>query len=138
MQDEPGGRRRPEDGARWNRSPLGLRCGDRLVKATPAHELGVVGLATMGQNLARNLASHGVRVAIYNRTRHRTDGFMTEYAAGGGRGGLQTLGLQPGQDEAIEGVARPFFALDLRQGGARGGDDGAKALLEMGNLCLDS
>src|SRR6202022_4144099 len=49
----------------------------------PEHEIGVVGLATMGQNLARNLASHGVRVAIYNRTRRRTDDFMAAHAGEG-------------------------------------------------------
>ena len=37
----------------------------------------------MGQNLARNLASHGVRVAVYNRTRQRTDEFMSEHGAEG-------------------------------------------------------
>src|ERR1700682_4303741 len=37
----------------------------------------------MGQNLARNLASHGVRVAVYNRTRKRTDDFMAAYAGEG-------------------------------------------------------
>jgi 6-phosphogluconate dehydrogenase len=47
----------------------------------PEHEIGVVGLATMGENLARNLASHGVRVAVYNRTRKRTDDFMAAHAA---------------------------------------------------------
>jgi 6-phosphogluconate dehydrogenase len=49
----------------------------------PEHEIGVVGLATMGQNLARNLASHGVRVAVYNRTRQRTDDFMAAHAGEG-------------------------------------------------------
>src|SRR6202165_5805183 len=49
----------------------------------PEHEIGVVGLATMGQNLARTLASHGVRVAVYNRTRQRTDEFMSEHGAEG-------------------------------------------------------
>jgi 6-phosphogluconate dehydrogenase len=46
-------------------------------------EIGVVGLATMGQNLARNLASHGVRVAVYNRTAARTRDFMAEHGAEG-------------------------------------------------------
>ncbi|GAC1513335.1 MAG: NADP-dependent phosphogluconate dehydrogenase [Candidatus Dormibacteraceae bacterium] len=50
---------------------------------TSEHEIGVVGLATMGQNLARNLASHGARVVIYNRTRQRTDDFMTAHASEG-------------------------------------------------------
>jgi 6-phosphogluconate dehydrogenase len=37
----------------------------------------------MGENLARNLASHGVRVAVYNRTRRRTDDFMAEHSKEG-------------------------------------------------------
>jgi 6-phosphogluconate dehydrogenase len=45
----------------------------------PEKEMGVVGLATMGMNLARNLAGHGVRVAVYNRTRQRTEEFMNAY-----------------------------------------------------------
>src|ERR1700674_1759112 len=45
------------------------------------HEIGVVGLATMGENLARNLASRGARVAVYNRTRKRTDDFMAAHGA---------------------------------------------------------
>jgi 6-phosphogluconate dehydrogenase len=48
-----------------------------------AKEIGVVGLATMGMNLARNLAHHGVHVAVYNRTRQRTDEFMAAYAKEG-------------------------------------------------------
>jgi 6-phosphogluconate dehydrogenase len=47
------------------------------------HEIGVVGLATMGENLARNLASHGARVVVYNRTRKRTDDFMAAHAGDG-------------------------------------------------------
>jgi 6-phosphogluconate dehydrogenase len=47
------------------------------------HEIGVVGLATMGENLARNLASHGARVVVYNRTRKRTDDFMAAHAGEG-------------------------------------------------------
>ena len=49
----------------------------------PEGEIGVVGLATMGENLARNLASHGVRVVVYNRTRKRTDDFMAAHSASG-------------------------------------------------------
>src|SRR5438034_6481749 len=49
----------------------------------PEKEMGVVGLATMGTNLARNLASHGVRVAVYNRTRQRTDEFMSSFSKEG-------------------------------------------------------
>jgi len=48
--------------------------------SVPEHEIGVVGLATMGQNLARNLASRGVRVAVYNRTHQRTEDFMAAHS----------------------------------------------------------
>ena len=35
-------------------------------------EIGVSGLATMGRNLARNLARHGHVVALHNRTYQKT------------------------------------------------------------------
>ncbi|MDR2974657.1 MAG: NADP-dependent phosphogluconate dehydrogenase [Propionibacteriaceae bacterium] len=39
------------------------------MSATPAcAQIGVIGMAVMGSNLARNLAHHGYRTAIYNRT----------------------------------------------------------------------
>src|ERR1700680_2801384 len=64
------------------------------------HEIGVVGLATMGENLARNLASRGARVAVYNRTRKRTDDFMAAHSKEGDfrpAGSLEELAriLQP-------------------------------------------
>jgi 6-phosphogluconate dehydrogenase len=40
---------------------------------------GVFGLAVMGQNLARNVASRGVSVAVYNRTASRTQRMMAEH-----------------------------------------------------------
>lgn len=42
-------------------------------------QIGVVGLAVMGSNLARNLARHGHPVALYNRTAARTEALMTAY-----------------------------------------------------------
>ncbi len=44
---------------------------------------GVFGLAVMGQNLARNVASRGVSVAVYNRTAARTDRMMEEHGGEG-------------------------------------------------------
>ena len=49
----------------------------------PEKEMGVVGLGTMGMNLARNLATHGVRVGVYNRTHRRTEEFMASYSEEG-------------------------------------------------------
>ena len=44
-------------------------------------DIGVVGLAVMGANLALNLAESGNRVAVYNRTTSVTDAFMEDGAA---------------------------------------------------------
>jgi 6-phosphogluconate dehydrogenase len=42
-------------------------------------DIGVIGLAVMGQNLARNIASRGYRVAVYNRTATRTEELVAEH-----------------------------------------------------------
>jgi 6-phosphogluconate dehydrogenase len=41
--------------------------------------IGVTGLAVMGANLARNIASRGVPVAVHNRTTAKTTQFMKDY-----------------------------------------------------------
>jgi len=45
-------------------------------------DLGLIGLAVMGQNLALNVESHGYTVAVYNRTAARTEEFVGGRAAG--------------------------------------------------------
>jgi len=51
-------------------------------QAEAAH-VGVVGLAVMGSNLARNFASRGHTVALYNRTQARTDSLMAAHGSEG-------------------------------------------------------
>lgn len=41
--------------------------------------IGVIGLGTMGANLARNFASRDYRVAVYNRSSEKTEQFMIDY-----------------------------------------------------------
>ena len=43
-------------------------------------DFGVVGLAVMGRNLALNVESRGYRVAVYNRSRERTDDLVKKHA----------------------------------------------------------
>ena len=40
------------------------------------HDIGLVGLAVMGQNLVLNMANHGFSVGVYNRTASVTDEFV--------------------------------------------------------------
>ena len=46
-------------------------------------QLGVIGLGTMGANLARNAARNGATVAIFNRTKEKTDAFMKDFGKEG-------------------------------------------------------
>jgi len=46
-------------------------------------QVGVIGLAVMGSNLARNLASRGHTVALYNRTTAKTDDLVAAHGSEG-------------------------------------------------------
>lgn len=48
----------------------------------PQCDIGLIGLAVMGQNLVLNMADHGFKVAAYNRTTHKVDEFMAGPAKG--------------------------------------------------------
>src|SRR5205807_1207104 len=58
---------------------VSLNCKTSLAKS----RFGVFGLAVMGQNLARNLAHHGVPVAVHNRTYARTELFVEAHGSEG-------------------------------------------------------
>lgn len=45
-------------------------------------QIGVIGLAVMGKNLALNIESRGNSVAVYNRTVSKTEEFLENEAAG--------------------------------------------------------
>jgi 6-phosphogluconate dehydrogenase len=79
--DQPGsaeaheGAPSPEDVPREAPTPAGPDS-----PAAPIANIGVVGLAVMGSNLARNLASReGNTVAVYNRSRSKTDELVAEH-----------------------------------------------------------
>lgn len=44
--------------------------------------IGLIGLAVMGQNLVLNMADHGYRVAVFNRTTEKVDDFINGAAQG--------------------------------------------------------
>ena len=45
-------------------------------------QIGVIGLAVMGKNLALNIESRGYSVSVYNRSREKTDAMMANEAKG--------------------------------------------------------
>ncbi|MEY4989857.1 MAG: hypothetical protein RIS08_83 [Actinomycetota bacterium] len=74
--------------------------------------IGVVGLAVMGSNLARNLASReGNRVAVYNRSVERTNLLVTEHPEANFIA-AETI------DEFVASLAKPRTAIIMVQAGA--------------------
>ena len=47
-----------------------------------AYDIGLIGLAVMGQNLVLNMSDHGFSIAVYNRTQSKTDAFLMERTQG--------------------------------------------------------
>ena len=39
-------------------------------------DIGLIGLAVMGQNLALNIADHGFKISVFNRTYSKTQNFL--------------------------------------------------------------
>ena len=50
-----------------------------MSKNTSEADIGLIGLAVMGQNLVLNMADHGFKVAVYNRTTETMDRFVAEH-----------------------------------------------------------
>jgi 6-phosphogluconate dehydrogenase len=42
-------------------------------------DIGLIGLAVMGENLVLNMESKGFMVTVYNRTLQKVDDFIAEY-----------------------------------------------------------
>ncbi|MGB4271120.1 MAG: NAD(P)-binding domain-containing protein, partial [Propionicimonas sp.] len=53
------------------------------VASEPTADVGVVGMAVMGSNLARNFASRGYTVAVFNRSPGRTRDLMAAHGEEG-------------------------------------------------------
>jgi 6-phosphogluconate dehydrogenase len=72
---------------------------------------GLTGLATMGANLARNVAHHGIPVSVHNRTTSRMTRFIEEHGSEGPIEGFETT------EEWVHSLARPRVLMSLVQAG---------------------
>lgn len=52
---------------------------------TKSSDIGLIGLAVMGQNLALNIADHGFNISVFNRTRRVTEQFVAHNPATPGK-----------------------------------------------------
>src|ERR1700742_4776440 len=56
--------------------------GQENLMASANCDIGLIGLAVMGQNLVLNMTDHGFKVAVFNRTTSKVDEFLADEAKG--------------------------------------------------------
>ena len=74
-------------------------------------QIGVIGLAVMGENLALNIERNGFPIAVYNRSFDKTDGFVNGRAKGKNVVGAKTIG------EFVGALERPRRILAMVKAG---------------------
>jgi len=97
-------------------------------------DIGLIGLAVMGQNLALNIADHGFQISVFNRTTEKTVKFVAENpGTPGGVVGTKTL------QEFVTSLATPRKIVILVQAGKATDAviDGLVPLLEAGDIVID-
>jgi 6-phosphogluconate dehydrogenase len=96
-------------------------------------DIGLIGLAVMGQNLVLNMNDHGFRVAVYNRTTSLVDEFLEGNAAGTKVIGAHSL------EELVDSLEKPRRVMLLVKAGQPVDDFIEKLipLLERDDIIID-
>ncbi|MEO0796143.1 MAG: NADP-dependent phosphogluconate dehydrogenase [Verrucomicrobiota bacterium] len=97
-------------------------------------DIGLIGLAVMGQNLALNIADHGFKISVYNRTTSKMEEFVAKHPdTPGGVVGCPSL------EEFVSSLKRPRKIIILVKAG-RGTDaviDSLTPLLDPDDIIID-
>src|SRR6266446_1924288 len=96
-------------------------------------DIGIIGLAVMGENLALNLESKGFSVAVFNRTTEVTEKFAAERARGKNIQPTRTM------EEFVGALKKPRIAMIMvKAGGPVDAVIGQLTpLLEKGDVIID-
>src|SRR5438034_6584597 len=101
--------------------------------ATPSADIGLIGLAVMGENLVLNMESRGYTVAVFNRTTGRVSDFVN------GRGkGKKIVGTHS-LSELVQNLKRPRKVMMMVKAGSAVDETIAQVapLLEPGDVLID-
>ena len=97
------------------------------------YNIGLIGLAVMGQNLVLNMSDHGYRVAVFNRTTSKVDDFIKGPAKGREILGAHTI------EELVNSLEKPRRVMLMVKAGAPVDATIEKLLpfLEDGDIIID-
>ena len=103
-----------------------------MSETTATAQIGVIGMAVMGSNLARNFAHHGYRTAIFNRTYAKTASVLDQFPEEGFVGS-ETL------EDFVDSLEKPRrMILMVKAGPATDATiDSLVPLLEPGDIVID-
>jgi 6-phosphogluconate dehydrogenase len=96
-------------------------------------DIGLIGLAVMGQNLVLNMSDHGIHVAVYNRSTNKVDDFLSGSAKDRSISGYHSI------EELVGALKTPRRVMLLVQAG-EAVDQTIDALLphlEPGDIIID-
>lgn len=96
-------------------------------------DIGLIGLAVMGENLVLNMESHGYTVAVYNRTTQKVDDFINGRGKGKNIIGTRTV------EELIENLKSPRKVMIMVKAGkpVDAVIDQLLPLLDKGDIIID-
>ena len=100
---------------------------------TEKADIGLIGLAVMGQNLVLNMNDHGFKVAVYNRTVSLVDEFLEGNAAGTSIVGAHSL------EELVDSLEKPRRVMLLVKAGQPVDDfiERLMPLLDQDDIIID-
>ena len=104
-----------------------------MQNTTPQGDIGLIGLAVMGQNLVLNMNDHGYTVVVYNRTTSKVDDFLANEAKGTKVQGAHSI------EELVAKLKRPRRIMMLVKAGQPVDDFIAQITphLEPGDIIID-
>ncbi|WP_058306504.1 NADP-dependent phosphogluconate dehydrogenase [Gracilibacillus massiliensis] len=96
-------------------------------------QIGVIGLAVMGKNLAMNIESRGYSVAVFNRSYEKTEAFLADEAQGKNFTGAKTI------EEFVQSLEKPRkILLMVKAGPATDATiESLKPYLAEGDILID-
>jgi 6-phosphogluconate dehydrogenase len=97
------------------------------------YDIGLIGLAVMGENLVLNMESHGFSVAVFNRTTSKVDRFINGRAKGKNIKGTYSI------EELIKSLKRPRKVIIMVKAGKPVDDNIEQIMpfLEKGDIIID-